>query len=610
MAILRRRPTATELGRAPRFRPGTGTYIMTALILVFGFYVGAPVAFIFLNSFNSLSAGQGFEFSVEAWRLAFTTPGVLEALGNTFVVFGLTTAISFPIAIMIAWILARTNVRYSYTLEFMFWVSFMLPGIAVVVGWTFLLDPSFGLLNKAIEFLPFVNDSPFNIYSVEGIIFVHLVGNAISGKVMLLTPAFRNMNASLEEAARVSGANTMRAMFRVTLPVMVPAMVVVFMLNVVRIFQSFEVELILGKPIGFYTYSTKIFAFLRFFDPPEYGAAAALASITLLIIALVIPLQHWLNTRRHYTTVTGQFKPGLQDLGRMRPYVFGGIVLVIVFLTLLPVLTLVGGSFMLRIGFFNLNSVFTTQHWSTVLGDSFFIQALKTTLILALSTAILTPLIFSLVAYVLVRTRWRGRQALDSIFWISAAVPGMLSGLGLLWLFLGTPVLLPLYGTIWALLLVVILQGKLISTQLIKGIYLQMGGDLEEAARIAGAGWWRTYFRIWLPLIMPTLILIGTLNFVFAAQATASIILLADRGTKTLSIMALEMMTHSDGQLLEEAGIVSLFIVGMTVVVALVARKLGLPLGVSPEMQASKKAAKEAQGETIKTPARSRGVQT
>ena len=93
--------------------------------------------------------------------------------------------------------------------------------------------------------------------------------------------------------------------------------------------------------------------------------------------------------------------------------------------------------------------------------------------------------------------------------------------------------------------------------------------------------------RIWLPLIMPTLILIGTLNFVFAAQATASIILLASRGTKTLSIMALEMMTHADGQLLEEAGIVSLFIVAMTVIVALIARKLGLPLGVSPEMRAS-----------------------
>ena len=156
MVTVERKPTAGALGGSRRYRPGTGTFVMAVLIVGFGFYVGAPVFFIFLNSFNSLDVGRGFALSMENWRLAFTTPGVLEALGNTFLVFGLTTVISFPLAIMIAWVLARTNVRYSYGLEFMFWVSFMLPGIAVVVGWTFLLDPSFGLLNRAIELLPFV----------------------------------------------------------------------------------------------------------------------------------------------------------------------------------------------------------------------------------------------------------------------------------------------------------------------------------------------------------------------------------------------------------------------------------------------------------------------
>ena len=131
------------------------------------------------------------------------------------------------------------------------------------------------------------------------------------------------------------------------------------------------------------------------------------------------------------------------------------------------------------------------------------------------------------------------------------------------------------------------MQGKLTSTQLLKGAFLQLGGDLEEAARVSGAGWVRTYFRIWLPLLMPTLVLIGTINFVLSAQATASIILIASRDTTTLSILALEKMTHADGILLEQAGIVSLFIVGMTVVVASVARKFGLRIGVSHEMRAS-----------------------
>lgn len=107
---------------------------------------------------------------------------------------------------------------------------------------------------------------------------------------------------------------------------------------------------------------------------------------------------------------------------------------------------------------------------------------------------------------------------------------------------------------------------------------------MEEAARVAGAGWWYAYFRIWLPLIMPTLVLIGVFNFVIAAQATSSIILLASRDTYTLSILALEMMTADDSKLLEEAGIVSLFMIAMTVGVAVIARKFGLQLGVRHQM--------------------------
>ena len=138
-----------------------------------------------------------------------------------------------------------------------------------------------------------------------------------------------------------------------------------------------------------------------------------------------------------------------------------------------------------------------------------------------------------------------------------------------------------LYGTLYALVLVVIMQGKLTSTQMIKGVFLQMGADLEEAARVAGAGWWRAYFRIWVPLLMPTLVLIGTFNFVIAAGTTSSIILLADRGTSTLSLLALEMMRSTTGQNIEGAGIVSLFIVAQTAGIALIARKFGLQLGVS-----------------------------
>ena len=558
----------------------TGTYVMAVLILGFGFWVFAPIAVVLVNSFNVAQAGQPASWSLENWHFAFSQPDILKTLSNTILVYFGYTGIGFPIAVLIAWALARTNIPYSYGLEFMFWLSFMLTRISTTVGWVFLLDPDVGFLNTALKFLPFVDDSRFNIYSVPGIILTHLMANTISGAVMLLTPAFRNMDSALEEASRASGATNLQTMMRVTFPVMIPPIIVVFMLNFVRIFQSFETEQILGTPINFYVYSTKIFQFVRFYDPPNYGAATALASIVLAVIAIIVPTQRWLITRKRYTVVTGQFKPGLIQLGPWRPLIFGLLVVTVALLTVVPVLTLVGGSFMTRVGWFTSKPMFTFVHWQEVLTDRFFLTSLMNTFVLSVSTAVVSPMLFSLVAYVLVRTRWRGRTTLDAIVWMSTAMPGILSGLGLLWLFLGTPILTPLYGTMYALVLVVIFQGKLTSTQLIKGVFLQMGSDMEEAARVLGSGWWTSYFRIWIPLLMPTLILIGVFNFVIAAGTTSSIILLAERGTKTLSILALELISRSDGADLEGAGIVSLFIVFLTAGVALVARKFGLQVGV------------------------------
>jgi len=562
-------------------RLGTGHFIMAVLILFFGFYIIYPVILIFIESFNVAGVIVGtYEFGVEHWRQAFSEPETFQSLRNTMVVFVAYTTISFPLAVLISWILARTPIRYSRGLEFMFWVSFMLPGLTTTIGWSLLLDPFFGFFNVWLKELPFISGPVFNIYSVEGIVFAHLMGNAMSQKVMLLTPAFRNMNATLEEAGRVSGAGKIRTMMRVTLPVMVPPMVVVFLLNLVRMFNTFEIEQILGTPIGFFVYSTQIYDYVREMEPAEYGPATALASLTLVIIFMIIPLQRWLLTRRQYTTVSGDYKPGLVHLGALQPFAFVFVVTIVALLTIVPVLTLLGGSFMTRAGFFQAIPTYTLDHWQIVLADPIFFRALKTTVILAITTAIISPLLFSLVAYILVRRSWPGKLVLDSIFWGSAGIPGILSGLGLLWVISATPGLNWLYGTIWILIIVVILQGKLTSIQMFKSVFLQMGDDMEEAARIAGAGWWYTYFKIWLPLIAPTLVLMGVLNFVIAAGSTGSVILLASRETVTLSLLALEYMTTSTGSAREVAGIISLFIVAMTAGLALIARWVGFQAGV------------------------------
>jgi iron(III) transport system permease protein len=401
----------------------------------------------------------------------------------------------------------------------------------------------------------------------------------ISDKVMLLTPAFRNMDVTLEEAARISGASNIRTMMRVTLPVMLPPMVVVLALHITRIFESFEVERLLGVPFGFFVYSTKIFELVREQEPPAYGQATALASITLFVVALIIPIQRWLIQRRLYTTVTGSYKPGLVDLGRWRQVVFGFIVAVLILMLAAPLVSLVLGSVMFRAGIFSLTPAFSLDHWTFVLNDQLFLNSLMNTVWLASTTALISPILFSILAYLIVRTKWPGRNLLDSLIWTSTALPGMLSSLGLLWMFTGTPFLLPLYGTLVPLLIVVVIQGKATGTQLLKSVFVQVGSDMEEQARVSGAGWFKAFFRIWMPIIMPTLVLIGTLNFVMAATTTSSIILLATRGTQTLSILALELADPAVG-MREAAGVVSLIIMILSMVAALTARRVGYRLGL------------------------------
>jgi iron(III) transport system permease protein len=559
-----------------------GLFLMATLLILLGSYLIYPIILLGINSFNV--AERIIDppiYGLGNWLEAFERPELLESLFNTFLVFSSVTVIGMPLGVLIAWALARVKMPFSYGLEFCFWIAFMVPTISVTMGWIFLADPSLGLLNRALQTLPFIDsrEGPFDIFSVPGIIWVHLMARSIADKVILLTPAFRNMDSSLEEAARVSGGSNFFTMIKVTLPVMTPPIVVVFALHLTRAFDGFEIEQLLGTPIEFFVYSTQIYSMIATTNPPEYGEATALASVTLLIVALVVPLQRWLTQRHRYSVVTGSYKPGLLDLGLAGRFIFAGIVALLLLMVMAPLVSLGLGSVMYRSGIFSLNEIFSLHHWEFILNEDLFWGAFKNTMLLASTTAIISPFLFATIAYVLVRTKLPGRALLDTMIWTAAVIPGMLAGLGLLWMFLGTPFLVPLYGTLWPLIIVIVLAGKTTGTQLSKSVFMQMGADMEEAARVSGAGYIRTFFKIWIPLLTPTLILLGTLNFIGAATTTSSIILLATRGTYTLSILALEYASPGVN-LKEEAGIISLIIMAVTICGALVARQLSRRFGL------------------------------
>ena len=574
------------------FRAEMGTFIMALVIISLSVYLILPMLILFWFSFDV--SKDVFvpprEFGFANWTGAFDNPRIPTALWNSFLVWFFVMIIAFPISVAISMVLARTKIPFSQGLEFFFWIAYMFPPLASTIGWMMMLAPTSGFINVAVEALPFVDKGPFNIFSLEGIVFARIMADGIAYKVILFTPAFRNMDQALEEAGRVSGASKLGTIIKVTLPVMAAPLMLVFALHLIRVFQGFETEWLLGARWGFYVYSTLIYLDAQAFN---YAPAVVTASLTLVVIGFIFPIQRWVTRRRHYTTITGKFSPGLIELGGWKWVFFSAILGLLIVLTALPILVLVVGSFMNHVGYFNAIPTWTFDHWRDTFSDELFFTGLRTTITLAVVAGVGSPLLFSIIAYLIVRSKWRLRTSLDSIIWVSAAFPGILSSLGLLMLFLSVPGLTWLYGSIWALVLVVIISGNTTGTNIFKGVLVQLGADLEEASRVSGAGWFRTYFRIVIPVIMPTMVLIGMLNFISAANTTSSIILLASRDTITLSILALELGSSDLGQV-ERAGIITLVIMTMTMGVALVMRAFALRVGLRQDMRA-----RDVQGRSI-----------
>ena len=556
---------------APR-RIDTETVLCSAVLGVVAFSVVFPVLLVVVQSFQVAPPGQPAQYGLDGWRAAFAEPGLRSALVNTLTITFARQLLSLPLAVFIAWLLARTDLPGGRWLEFAFWAAFFLPPLTVTLSWILLLDPEYGLINTVLAQLPGVGKGPFNIYSFWGIVWVHVITGSLTVKVILLTPAFRNMNTAFEEASKVAGASTLRTALRITVPVMAPVILSVLLLGTMVSLQTFEVEQVLGIPFRFFVFSTTIYDLLVT-RVPRYDAATALAVIVLAAMLPIVFLQQRVTRGRRYTTVTGQFRNTPHALGAWRGPALLFMLVVVAVVLGLPIVFALLGTFMKLFGFFHVKEPWTLQNWTTVLTDDLFLSSLRNTVVLAVGTAGAAVLVHSLIAYIAVRTRYAGRRALDFISWLPFTVPGVILGLALLWLFLGVPFLRPLYGTMALLVIAGLISGMPLGVQIIKTGLMQLGGELEEASRIAGASWWATYRRIVLRLMAPTLVAVGMITFVGAARSIGNVALLATSANRPLSILQLDFIAQKK---FEEAVVVACIIMVISLAGALVARVLGV----------------------------------
>lgn len=577
MSSLRVESPASGGAVAPSLRSIGHWALLGALVLL----VLGPIIVVLLESFEVAGPGGQLALGLQNWRETFSTPDLGAALWNTMSIVLTRGVLGFLIAIPIAWLIARTDMPGGRYLEFGFWIAFFMPNLAFIQGWIFLLDGQRGLIVYLLRDIPLLGPwikANIDIFSYWGIIFVHLMSQNVSTLVVLMVLAFRNIDSSLEEAARISGSSKLRTLRTIVLPLSRPALAMMMVLAVIRGMQSYEVEAVLGGPARIEVYSTLVVDMLSR-DPPNLPAASVLSSLILAVLVPLIFLQRWFVGKEQYTTVGSKMRLTRISLGpRMRLF---ACILVSVFVaiqTLVPFLATLTGSFMKRWGWFHIPEPWTTSRWIDVFSNEQFLDCLRNTLLIGLSSAFAAAAASFLIAHTLIRSRFQGKDLLEFVSWLPWAVPGVLLSLGLVTIVLKFPLLRVFYGSMAILVLSVVLFRFPLNVQLIKSGLMQIHPELEEASVVCGQNSFWTQMRITLPILMPMLVGVGLMTFVAAVNEVSGVVLLASTEMRTLSLLSLDYLLGSQPQR-EAAAVVTIVMLILCVGVALIARSFGIELG-------------------------------
>lgn len=566
---------------SPWSLPGVGTrwegarVAELSVLLFFALMMGLPVFFLLLGSFNVAPPSRSAVYGLQNWIRAFSDTATLNALWMSFLLSAVRLVPAILLAVAVAWLIARTDMPGGNLIEFLCWFAYFVPDFPLTLAWILLLDPNFGVLNSILRALPFVDGAIFNPYGFWGIVWVHLATDGIWFKVMLLTPIFRRLGASMEEASHIAGADVFTTLRRITFPLLSPMIIAIATLSFIRGLESFNTELLLGIPAGIYVYATRIYDYTRQ-EPPAFGEATALGSVFLLVLAVLFFFYQRHLKGKSFTVVGGQSYSTLPvRLGKWRYPALGCCLFYFGVTMGLPLAFLLIGSFMRRYGFFYLKAPFTLDHWQALLNDPIFFVSLKNSLTIATMTALAGILLYSVVGYLLVSKRFRAAPLLDFLCWLPWVLPGILMGLGLLWLFLATPLRSVLFGSVWGIALALLIRDSPVSTQAFKAAFLQLSPEFEEAARVSGASWMHVYRNILFPLVAPMAAAVGLLNFGSALTNISTPVLLYSAQSRPLSILLLEYSVTGE---LERAAALGVLITVVISLLMLAGRKVGLKL--------------------------------
>ncbi len=525
-----------------------------------------PLFMLVMGSFQAEVAPREFVYTLKNYQAAYASQYTYSTFKNSLIFASGAAALSFILGTVLAWLTERTNTPLRGIFVPLAVVPLILPGVLESIAWIFLLSPKFGYLNVWLKYLFGLQSAPFNVFSLPGMIWVHSVGQ-VPLAFLMMTAAFKSMDPSLEESAMMSGANTWKTFRRVTLRLLLPTAGSVVLILFVRTLESFETPALIGIPARIYVYTSEIFlAFNEY--PPDYGRGGALAVGLLLLSALGV----WLYTRstregKKFQTVTGKaFRPRQFDLGPWRWVGLGFLLVYFVFVVLLPFLVLLWASFLPFFAAPSWDAVqkLSLDNYRYLNGFRPFWDAMKNSILLATLTATAVMVLTSLIAWIVYKSRLPGAWVLDFLAFVPITIPGIVMGMALILLYVAFPI--PIYGTIWMLLIAYVTRFIPYGMRAASGSILQIHSELEEAAAASGASWWETFRRVTLPLLRPGFAAGWIYICIVSFREFSTSVLLATGESRVLSILLFTMFEQ--GQVTVVAAIGILMILTLLSIVA------------------------------------------
>ncbi len=463
-------------------------------------------------------------FTLANFAAIFANSENLDAIVNTVVSSTCATVAAVVIGVSLAWVTSRTDTPARRFFDNVFVIPYYLSPFVGAIAWTILANPRIGFVNNFFTATLGFEDAPINIYSLPGLVFVMAL--YYSPIVFLFTAgALRSMDPALEEASRIHGVGALATTLRVTLPVVAPAITSSALLVFLNAAGQFGIPAVIGIPMHYDVVTTRIWIGLGYF-PPKYTEAAAFAMVLLAISGAIVFVQHRMLANRSYVTVTGKgFRPAVASLGRLRYLALAACILYFLLSIVLPYGALIFTSFQPYLTFAFEPGAWTLEQYAEVLfNNPLTARATVNSLFLGAAGATLTILFSLIISYIVQRTRVKGRALLDYLATLPAAVPAVVFAVGLLWGYIFLPV--PIYGTIWMLLIAYIAHYIPFGVRATTSGLAQIGVELEESSRVHGEGWAGTMRRIVVPLLKPALTVGWILLFVeFIRSLSLSILL-------------------------------------------------------------------------------------